>query len=366
MWNLEQFRKDLETVVNIDSGTADRDGVKAVGDFFEDKCKAMGFVTKRDPQTLTLEARSREDAPIDILMLGHMDTVFPRGTVAERPYREEGNLAFGPGVADMKAGLLVMTTLAERLTKEHPELNLCLAFNGEEETGSLATRDWMIGLGKQSRYAFVFEPGRDGGAMVKKRKGNIDLILKFHGVSSHAGIAPEKGFSAVTEMAHWIIELNKLQDLTVGTSVNVGLVKGGIASNVVPDYAECMVDLRFERMEEMEKVQARVAEMAKSSFVPNVTVDVEYQGIFGPMNPSKVTEALIEKTNAKAAELGQTIGWVATGGVSDANHIAALGVPTLCGCGPVGGNTHNQKEFLELDTIEQRLDLFYALMPELK
>ena len=113
-------------------------------------------------------------------------------------------------------------------------------------------------------------------------------------------------------------------------------------------------------------VQARVAELAKSSFVPNVTVDVEYQGIFGPMNPSEVTEALIEKTNAKAAELGQTIGWVATGGVSDANHIAALGVPTLCGCGPVGGNTHNQKEFLELDTIEQRLDLFYALMPELK
>ena len=365
MWNIEQFRKDLEYVVNIDSGSFDRDGVAEGGKFFEEKCKAMGLITKVNDETQTLEARTHEDGPIDILMLGHMDTVFPKGTVAERPYREEGNLAYGPGVADMKAGLLIMTTLTERLKKEYPDMRICLAFNGEEEIGSLRTRDWMISLGKQSRHAFVFEPGRAGGAMVMKRKGNIDLILKFHGVASHAGIAPEKGFSAVTEMAHWIIELNKMQNLEVGTSVNVGLVKGGTASNVVPDYAECMVDLRFERMEEMEKVQARVAELEKNLFVPNVTVDVEYQGIFGPMNPSDATKALIEKTNAKAAELGQTIEWVATGGVSDANHIGALGVPTLCGCGPVGGNTHNQAEFLELDTIEQRLDLFYALMPEL-
>lgn len=366
MWKIEQLRKDLETIVNIDSGSFDREGVAAVGDFFEKKCKAAGFYTRRDPDTLALEVRTHEDGPIDILMLGHMDTVFPKGTAAERPYREEGNLAFGPGVSDMKAGLLTMTALAERLKADDPELRICLAFNGEEEIGSLATRDWMIQLGKQSRYAFVFEPGRDGGAMVKKRKGNIDLILKFHGVASHAGVAPEKGASAVTEMAQWIVELNKLQDLSIGTSVNVGLIKGGTAANVVPDYAECIVDLRFERMEEMEKVQKRVAELAKTPFVPNVTVDVEYQGIFGPMNPSKATEELIAKTNAKAAELGQTIEWVATGGVSDANHIAALGVPTLCGCGPVGGNSHNQKEYTELDTIQQRLDLFYALMPELK
>ncbi len=366
MWNVEQFRSDLKTIVDIDSGSSDIDGVRRVGDFFEEKCKALGLFTKRYAEGTQLEAGTHEEGEIDILMVGHMDTVFPQGTVAQRPYTERDGMAYGPGVADMKAGLVAALHLTERLKQEHPELSIRLAFTGDEEVGSLKSRDWLLQLGKQTRYAFVFEPGRPGGAMVKKRKGNIDLILKFHGVAAHAGNAPEKGFSAVTEMAHWILELNKLQDLRVGTSVNAGVVSGGTASNVIPDYAECMVDLRFEAMEEMEKIQKRVAELAAKPFVQNVTVDVEYQGIFAPMNPSEATERLISLTNEKAAQLQLPVEWVAAGGVSDANHLAGLGVPTLCGCGPVGSDMHSDKEWLELASIEKRLDLLYALMSELK
>ena len=294
-----------------------------------------------------------------------MDTVFPKGTAAERPYREEGNLAYGPGVADMKAGLILAIHLAQRLREERPGLRICFAFNSDEEIGSGRSKTWLQGLAKHTRYAFVFEPGRLNNGFVRSRKGGADLEVSFQGIAAHAGVAPEKGANALVEMARWITELTALQDFDAGTSITAGIASGGTAVNVVAEHAQVKLDIRFKNPGEIERIRETVSRLQQNPVVSGVSAGVVFKDVVMPMNPSEVTEQLMEKMNQAASGLGQSICWIDTGGVSDANHIASLGVPTLCGCGPVGNDMHSSGEYLELDTIEKRLELMYRLIVQL-
>lgn len=365
MWNIEKYREELEAIVNIDSGSEDMEGIRRVAEILSGRLKNDGFFVEIFDEGTRVQAKSHDEEDFDVLMVGHMDTVFPEGTAAERPYTEADGLAHGPGVADMKAGLLLAVTLAEKLRETRPDLRLCLAFNSDEEIGSARSIDWFCQLAEHGKYAFVFEPGRDGKGFVRSRKGGADLVARFKGIAAHAGVAPEKGANAIVEMARWITALAALQDLAAGTSVTAGVVSGGTASNVVAEHGELKVDIRFRNPEELDRIKAAAAQLADTISVAGVQVQWEFLNEIPPMNPTQVTEALMEKLDAAASELGYEISWVDTGGVSDANHLAGTGLATICGCGPCGGNLHSSEEFMVLESIEERLNLMYRLLSSL-
>lgn len=365
MWNIEKYRKELEEIINIDSGSANLAGIGQVCRILKGKLAEAGMHVETFDEDTRLQAWNHDAERYDVLLVGHMDTVFPDGTASERPYTEVDGYAHGPGVADMKGGLILAVHLVRRLLAERPDLAICVAFNSDEEIGSERSRDWLQQLGRRSKHAFVFEPGRNGSCFVKSRKGCMDIHVRFHGKASHAGVAPEKGASAVVEMARWITALTSLQNLEIGTSVNAGLVRGGTAANVIPDYAEVKFDVRVTDPAELQRIKDAAAELAATVSVEGVSVETVFSGECMPMNPSEVTLDMMRKLDAAAEELGLEIGWVATGGTSDANHIAGLGVPTICGCGPCGGNLHSAEEFMRLSSIEERLNLMYRLLASL-
>lgn len=365
MWNLEQFRRDLAAIVNIDSGSENFAGIGKVAHFLKDRLKAEGFFVELSDRDTRLQAQSHREGDFDILMAGHMDTVFPDGTAAVRPYSEKDGMAYGPGAADMKAGLLLAVNIAAQLKQDRPDLKLCLAFNSDEEIGSARSKDWLQDLARRAGYAFVFEPGRNGTAFVRSRKGCADLVVKFHGIAAHAGVAPEKGANAIVEMARWITALTEAQNLNIGTSVSVGVVSGGTGSNVVPAEAELKADIRVKIPEELQRIKAVAEKLENTISVAGVTAEARFLHEMPPMNPSEATERLMTLMNETAKGLNYEISWADTGGVSDANHIADLGIPTICGCGPCGGNLHSEAEFLELSSIEKRLNLMYQLCMKL-
>lgn len=362
MWNVEQFRKELAEIVNLDSSSENLQDIVVIGRMLANRLRDEGYLVETFDEDTRIEARTHSEKDFDVMFVGHMDTVFPKGTAAERPYREEGNLAYGPGVADMKAGLILAMHLGRQLRKERPELRICFAFNSDEEIGSGRSKEWLQELAEHTRYAFVFEPGRLNNGFVRSRKGGADLEVAFRGIAAHAGVAPEKGANALVEMAHWITELTALQDFDAGTSITAGIASGGTAVNVVAEHAQVKFDIRFKNPGEIERIRETVSRLQQNPVVSGVSAEVVFKDVVMPMNPSEVTVELMEKMNQTAEELGQDICWEDTGGVSDANHIASLGVPTICGCGPIGNNLHNSSEYLELDSIEKRLELMYRLL----
>ncbi len=377
MWDMPRFVSELETIVNMDSFSADREDVGRVGHALSNLLRADGFfVTAYDGGTrvqatthetgdLPAEDESAGPSPnptFDVLLIGHMDTVFPAGTVRQRPFRLEGDTAYGPGVSDMKSGLILAIHLARQLKKERPDLRLCLAFNGDEEVGSIASKGWLRTLARRARFVFVFEPGRKDNGFVRRRKGCADMTFRFHGIASHAGSAPAKGANAIVEMARWITTLAALQDLPAGLSVSPDIVQGGTASNVIAENASFKADIRFTDEKSLARVQRTVTRLQNTIQVPGVTVEVIPSPVTMPMNPSPATEDLMRTMERAALDLGQPLRWVDTGGVSDANHVADLGVPTLCGCGPCGGGAHTEAEYLDLGTVPPRLDLLHRVL----
>lgn len=359
-WNQETYLKELQTLVNMDSGSSYFAGIRQVADFFQNKYRAMGLDVKlldSGKAGCCLEARNFTGEDIELLLVGHMDTVFPEGTASGRPFKTDGQNAYGPGVADMKSGALLISYVVEALMEECPGLHICIAHNGDEETGSVYSKDWLQELARKSRYCMVFEPGRPGGTFVSKRKGSAEYRVSFHGIAVHAGVEPEKGANAIVEMAHWICELAGLSDYRIGTSVNAGVVKGGTASNVVAEKAVCLFDIRFESMDELWKIKNRMDELAQNALVEKVTVEVEELSCCAPMLETPQSEKMKDILKDVSEELHMEIDFVGTGGSSDANNISEVGTPVLDGCGPCGANLHSEREYLILDSIQKRYEL---------
>ena len=371
-FDLDAFLKDLEFLVNIDSGSADREGVSAVADFFEEEFTKIGWqVIRRDvdpdlgPCLEILSPGNKNDH--DILLLGHMDTVFPKGTAAERPFHIEGNRAYGPGVMDMKSGDLYALHLARLFHKSGEAMPaICFALNSHEEIGSEKARGWIEDLARRSHHAFILEPGRANGDLVFERKGTGRYFIDFHGKAAHSGVDPQNGASAINELAHWVTELHKLTDFDTGLTLNVGLISGGTSVNAIAESARAEVDLRFVSQDQADLVDARIKEMTETPFTPNVSVTVSGGASRPPMNASEAALALCRKVDAIADELGVKIGWQKTGGGSDGNFTADVGIPTIDGMGPVGGRAHSREEYLEVDSIPERFALLAGIVRALK
>ncbi|MGC9402982.1 M20 family metallopeptidase [Vibrio genomosp. F10 str. 9ZC157] len=370
-FSLKSYLEELELLVNVDCGTYTLDGIEVIASQFEQKYSAMKRwdVKRRDcgPAGVGLEVRNKPNSEyIDIMLIGHMDTVFAPGTVAKRPMSVDDHKAYGPGVSDMKSGLLnVVYALRHLDTKILDTLSICVCMNPDEETGSADSVEWIQSVAKHAKQVLVVEAARADGGLVKSRKGMARYKLMFHGQAAHAGNEPQNGCSAITEMAQWIIAMNKMTNFESGSTLNVGVVSGGSGANIVPDYAEAIVDVRFWSNDEYDAIDSQLNGLSHNPFLDGIHVALKREAYKPSMLASEATATLIKLVEQSAKELNIDISWKEVGGGSDANNTAILGVPTLDGLGPIGADFHSDKEYLLLESIEPRIRLLMRIIEKL-
>jgi glutamate carboxypeptidase len=357
----DQFLRDLETLVNVDSGSGHAPGLATVVRFFRERFDRIGWPTRAlefdDGSAPCLEVVNRKGFQsaerFDFLLLGHMDTVFPEGTARQRPFSTRDGRAYGPGVCDMKAGLLTVLHAAEAV--QHAgvadDLSVCIAFNSDEEIGSRASRPWFEALAARSRRVLVFEPCRSTGQRVLQRKGVADFAILCHGRAAHAGVEPEKGVNAVLELAHQVLAVTGFARPEAGTTVSVTTIAGGTAGNVIPDFAQAGFDVRIATLAEARRIEACFQSLSASGQAEGVRVEVRGEINRMPMVPSESTWRLWEQVARIGEGLGLEMKLISTGGGSDGNFTAAMGVPTVDAMGPRGGRAHSPDEYLELDSV---------------
>ena len=299
----------------------------------------------------------------DVLLVGHLDTVFPPGTVAERPLSEDDARLYGPGVSDMKSGLLnILWAMRALDAGDKARLAIAVAMNPDEETGSVYSHEWIGALAKRARCVLVCEAARADGSLVNARKGMAGYHLTFSGVAAHAGNDPEKGRSAITALANSVIAINGLGDRARGTTLNVGVVQGGSAANVVADRATAELDVRFWENVEYARVNQALIALCEQGFLAGVTTTLTQVNHKPAMATSEATRRLMQQVEAAGKAEGIAITWQAVGGGSDANHTAALGIPTLDGLGPIGAGFHSPAEWLDKASIEPRIRLLKRII----
>lgn len=365
-----QMLELLARLVNIDCGTYDKAGVDQVGDILAGRLARLDFDVQRDPQEKFGDhvigtkpgAGNRH-----ILFIGHMDTVFPAGTVQKRPFRIEGQRAYGPGVVDMKGGITCLLFALEALQNKAPEtyrqIAMDIVFNSDEEVLSPTSTPIIESFAKQARAACVFEPARPGGEYVIQRKGVGKYILKISGRAAHAGAQPEDGRSAIEELAHKVIALHALTDAASGTNVNVGVIRGGERPNIIAADAYAEIDLRVADHQTAEAIDRRIRQIAAASTVPDTTCELSGGLQFPPMLPTQESAGLFETLQKAGRTIGLDLHAVATGGGSDGNHAAQF-VPTIDGMGPQGGGAHSDREYIEIATLTERAKVFALFLAE--
>ncbi len=365
MFNQELFEKQLEELVNIESGSYDIEGVKAVNEYLANLYIKAGFdITwlehSQGPKSNSFIVHKGEIKEIDLLLLCHTDTVFKRGELENSPYRktDDGKRLMGLGVMDMKASCLYALYLGEQLASENIDCSkIAFLFNGQEEISSIGTREVIEKYCKISKYCIALEPARANGECVKERRGTSRYTIKFHGKVAHSGINPQDGESAILEMAHWIIQIEAMNDYANGLSLNCGLVSGGSSVNSVPAEAELKIDVRSTFNEQALEVDRKIKEMLNNIHNTNVKVEIEGGITRPPMKATEKTEEFCASITEEGKKLGLDIVWISTGGGGDASFAGALGVTTVDGMGPVGGKSHTYDEYLELHEIDSRFEL---------
>jgi glutamate carboxypeptidase len=369
-WLQEQsprFMDDLQALVNVDCGTSNKAGVDTVGRLFRSLLCADGFELIEFPlaeygncclATLHGIGKAR------ILLIGHLDTVYPDGTIDERPMRLEGRRVFGPGVSDMKAGLLTGLYAVRALLHVgfHNFARIDFFINTEEEVGSPVSRSLYAPVAEAADAVLVLESGRANGDIVSARKGGAVYGFNVFGRQAHAGVEPEKGANAIVELARCVQELTALNGLHPGTTVNVGVIGGGTQVNVVPDLAWTKVDARFGTFEAGQALDRAIRHVAMQSKLAGTRIEVSGGIEKGPMEKTRATAYLVELAQSVAGKLGFSFNDVQTGGNSDANHIGELNIPVLDGLGPVGGDDHSPNEYMDSDSIVPRTALVAGLI----
>jgi glutamate carboxypeptidase len=368
------YLADLERLVNVDCGSYTPVGVGEIAAFVTEFLAGLGanVVNHPDPDgrlgpTVIATVRGAAGAGPRVLLIGHMDTVFDPGTAVERPFRIEDGTAYGPGVTDMKSGLLTglygLRALVE-MTREGglPFDRVAFVANPDEEIGSPSSSPHIRALAPDMDACFVLECARANGDIVSARKGTIDLILTVHGRAAHAGVEPEKGRSAILEASRLIRDLDALNGRWPGVTVNVGVVTGGTRPNVVAERCVLEVDVRATDAASQDEAETAIRLLAGATEVPDTTVDVERRARHRPMEKLERSGRLVDHAVAIARRLGFDVEDTATGGASDANTTSGLGIPTLDGLGPIGGNDHSPAEYLDVGSIVPRTALFAGLL----
>lgn len=349
---------DFETIINMDSASENLEGVAAVAQYLENKLSDLGLETEitrqgKDGVPCLRACTQSRSGRYDFMFLGHMDTVFPTGEAAKRPFTVKEGRAMGPGTNDMKGGLLVATYVLEMLKEEGvlDDISICIAFNGDEETGSHNSRGWIEEQAACCDRVFVFEPCRPDYRHVMHRKGGGVFEIVSHGVSAHSGANPERGANALVELAGHIPAIHALNDGKTDITAQCNIIRSGEKHNIIPDLATLEVDVRVGTKEEAAAVQEFFKKLPDNNYVPGTSIEI-LGGVDRP--PMEYTEKTIEiwdVLHGEAAKLGIDSAYISTGGCSDGNWTAAMGIPTIDGMGPVGENSHREDEYMELDSI---------------
>ncbi|MFP5343476.1 MAG: M20 family metallopeptidase [Candidatus Limnocylindria bacterium] len=369
--DLPTYLADLERLVNIDCGSYTLEGVNEVGHW------VAGFLTdlgadvdiRPDPEgrfgnTVVGSFAGRAGGP-RVLMIGHMDTVFDPGTAAERPFRIVEGTAHGPGVTDMKSGLLAGLYAIKAVIGSVgglPFERLTFVANPDEEVGSPSSTPHIRALAADADVSLVLECARANGDIVSARKGIIEARVTIHGRAAHAGVEPEKGRSAILEAARLVRDLHALHGRWPGVTVNVGVIRGGTRPNVVAERCELEVDLRAVDAAALDEAEAALRETVAATEIPDVTTELEVMAGWRPMEKLERSGRLVEHARAVAGRLGFQVTDASTGGASDANTTSGMGVPSLDGLGPIGGNDHSPSEYLDVDSVVPRTALVAGLL----
>ncbi|OUM04814.1 peptidase M20 [Pseudomonas syringae] len=351
----------LQRLVDTDSNSYDKAGVDAVGDLLAAQLEADGINIERIPvegfgDVLLAEVPGGPGKPV--LLLGHRDTVFPKGTTTTRGYSKDeikdSALAYGPGVADMKGGLVLNCFALKALKRLGPlPFPVQILYTGDEEIGSASARAHIEKYARQARAVLNPEPGRASGNVVSARKGGATLIIEVSGRAAHSGVNHADGASAIQALAHKVIKLHALTDYAAGITTNVGLISGGTSSNTVAPSATAKLDVRFIELRQWDEILSAVQAIVAEEELPGTSARLLEATTFLPMEARHSTE-LLKIYQGLAQELGFSVEGEFTGGCADSGFTASLGIPTLCGLGPVGGKVHTDREYLELDTLVPR------------
>jgi glutamate carboxypeptidase len=356
----------LKRLVEIESPSTDKPAVDRLGAVIADELRRLGAAVTIDEQTAAgnhVVGRwgigPGEDG---LLLLCHMDTVYAVGTLARQPCVEVDGRLMGPGVYDMKASL-AMTLIALAALKEKkrwPPRPITALFTSDEEIGSTTSRALIERLARASALVLCLEPCLPDGSLKTWRKGVGDFEVIARGRAAHAGAEHEAGRNAIEELAHHVLAVQKLTDYQTGTTLNVGVIEGGTRSNVVPDEARARVDMRVMTAEEAERVTQWM--MSRKPVLNGATLEVRGGLNRPPMPRDERMSATFKKAQAIAASLGLKVGEGGTGGGSDANFVAPLGVPVLDGLGALGNGAHSEREHVVIASLPERTALLAGIV----
>ncbi len=370
-----RYLATLEALVRFESPTHDKALVDLLMTHLEATMVGRGWATERLGREVVgdvLLARKggaggmlgEMTAGIRTLLLTHGDTVWPQGTLAAMPFRRDGDRVHGPGVLDMKAGVVSALEAVSLVEETGTALRgpVTLLVSSDEELGSPHSRELIETLAREHDRVFVLEPGRDDGALKVGRKGVGDFYLSFLGKSAHAGNNPELGASALRELAHFLLFAESLNDADAHTSVNLTVAQGGSTGNVIAEAAKATVDFRVLRLDEAARVEAAVRGYSPAD--PRIKVQIDGGLNRPPMEPTEGNVALLDEAKVHAERLETTLAGAVVGGASDGNFTSAMGVPTLDGLGSVGAGPHARHEHIRLRETLERVALLAALLSD--
>jgi glutamate carboxypeptidase len=365
---LPQYIEELRELCAIDSDSYNKVGLDEMALCLAGRMRGIGMhvdIIQRETWGNDLFGVLRGTGHGNVLLLGHIDTVYPAGTAAARPLRVEGNTVYGPGACDMKGCILAAIYAIEALQaagfRDYGELRfLCVS---DEEINTRHCQDIMEQACEDCQGAFILEAARSNGDIVSARKGNTTYTLTARGRSAHAGVEPEKGRNAIVELAHQILEFQALDGWREGLTISAGVISGGTVPNVVPDFAQAQFDLRFLKPADQPATEELFRESIKRKLIEDVELTIENApDIKGPMARTPESLKLAEQAQEIAHLLGFSVNHVLTGGASDASYTSGYGTPSLDGLGPIGGRDHSPYEYLELDSVAPRVALLAGLI----
>ncbi len=365
---LSQYIEELRELCSIDSYSYHKPGLDEMALFLAARMRGLGMhatIIERESWGNDLLCTVQGHGGANVLLISHMDTVYPVGIASARPVQVEGDIVYGPGVCDMKGGILSGIYAIEALMamNYHSFGEIRLVCVSDEEINIRHCQDIMQTACENAQGALVLEAARSNGDIVSARKGHAWYMLSARGLSAHAGVEPEKGRNAIIEMAHQILQFQNLNGWRKGITVNAGVISGGTLPNVVPDFAQAQFDLRFLLDEDRIATEKRFHELMMQKRIDNVELTLESApDMKAPMVETSESQKLAHQAQYIANLLGFSINHVLTGGASDASYATNHGVPTLDGLGPIGGRDHSPDEYLVLSSVAPRTALVAGLI----
>jgi glutamate carboxypeptidase len=348
----------LGALVSIDSQSRDSEGVTAVTRAIDDFLRARGIATQsfiNDAYGKCLRAAAAPSVAAPVVMMGHCDTVFPRGEAARRPFRVADGRAYGPGVSDMKGGLVLNAFILEALATLGENVTPAVAlFTADEEIASPWSRTIISETCRGARAVFNSEAGRPSGNIVSARNGGVFFRMEVEGRPAHSGANFTAGINAVTEAAHKVLAVAGITDLGLGITANPGAIGGGQAFNIVAANAFIEGEVRYRSVADRARLRAEIERIASTCTIEGAKARLIVHGEFPPMEESAGSRALKKIYYVAAKDAGFTTQAEFSGGCSDAGITASDGIPTLCGVGPIGGQAHTEREYLEIESLVPR------------